>query len=159
MPSARDSNRPMSSDSVWRRAQRREHFDAGSRVITAAMVRALVQGGGFVHPLFTDPEYARSRGIGAAPLPGQALLLLMGGLLETSGAFSTGVRSLVGYRDVAFTRRVVAGDELGLGVDLLGTDTSDESGLGIVIARLTASVAGDPACTAVALHLVGIDDG
>lgn len=145
--------------SVWARAVRGEGVDAGSREITAATVAEFVHAGGFTHPLFTDPDHARSRGFDAAPLPGQALLLVMGGLVEATGVFREGVRALLGYRDVEFGRRVCAGDVLHLQVELLGVEDHPEPGLGVVVARFVGTVDGEPACTALVRHLVERDPG
>lgn len=66
------------------------------------MVADLVRLGGYTHPLFTGKD---------APLPGQAVLLLMGGLVEQSGRFDDAVAmvELVGAR---FHQMVRAGDRL-----------------------------------------------
>jgi acyl dehydratase len=139
---------------LWERTRRREVVDAGSRTVTEADVAAFVRAGGFSHPLFTDPEHARARGFDRPPMPGQALLLVMGGLVEATGLFVVGVRALLGYDDVRFLRRVCAGDSVHLRVDLVGTEPRPEPGLGVVVARFTATVDGEPACTALVRHLV-----
>jgi acyl dehydratase len=144
-------------DTVWTAARRGDRFDAGSRRIDDTTVHELVRAGGFSHPLFTDPEHARMRGFAASPVPGQALLLVLGGLVEATGRFSVGVRALLGYDEVRFLRRVCAGDELHLVVELVGTEPGPEPGLGVVLARLTGSVEGQPVCTALVRHLVEAD--
>jgi acyl dehydratase len=148
----------VSDASVWQRARAGYRFSAGSTVIDADTVRAVVQVGGFSHPLFTDDAYARERGFTAAPLPGQALLVIMGGLVESTGEFNVGVRALLGYREVEFGRRVCAGDELRLDVALVGTEEHPDPGLGVVVARFVGTVDGETACTALVRHLVDRDD-
>lgn len=143
--------------SVWARARAGQSIDAGSRVITAEMVAEVVHAGGFTHPLFVDPDHARALGFAAAPLPGQALLLVMGGLVDLTPELTGGVRGLLGYDEVEFGRRVCAGDELHLQVDLLGVEDHPDPGLGVVVARSVGTVDGEPACTAVVRHLVERD--
>lgn len=78
--------------------------------VTADLVATLVERGGYTHPLFHDTPV--SRGLGASPpLPGQAVLLLAGGLVEQSGALDRAV-ALVELREVRFLRMVRAGDVL-----------------------------------------------
>lgn len=78
--------------------------------VTADLVATLVERGGYTHPLFHDT--AVSRGLGSSPpLPGQAVLLLAGGLVEQSGALERAV-ALVELREVRFLRMVRAGDVL-----------------------------------------------
>jgi hypothetical protein len=50
-----------------------------TREVTAELATQLVESGGYTHPLF-HPDDPADR-----PLPGQAVLLLMGGLVEQSG--------------------------------------------------------------------------
>ena len=69
--------------------------------VSAETIATLVETGGYVHPLFTRTDASR-------PLPGQALLLLMGGLVEQSGALDHAV-AMVEIRTVRFSRMVVAG--------------------------------------------------
>jgi acyl dehydratase len=152
-----DALDPSPRPSVWASAVRGDGFDAGSRIITEKLAGELVAAGGFSHPLFTDPAYARGAGFDRTPVPGQALLLVAGGLVEATGAFSVGVRSMLGYDDVRFLRRVCAGDEVHLRVDLIGAEPALEPGLGIVHARLTLTVGGAPVCTALVRHLVEVD--
>lgn len=70
--------------------------------VTAQLVQDLVRLGGYTHPLFVGPD---------APLPGQGVLLLMGGLVEQSGRFDDAIAmvELVGAR---FQKMVRVGDRL-----------------------------------------------
>lgn len=70
--------------------------------VTAQLVQDLVRLGGYTHPLFIEPN---------APLPGQGVLLLMGGLVEQSGRFDDAIAmvELVGAR---FQKMARAGDRL-----------------------------------------------
>lgn len=69
--------------------------------VTAATIETLVSTGGYTHPLFQRADAGR-------PLPGQGLLLLMGGLVEQSGALDHAI-AMVEIRRVSFHRMTVAG--------------------------------------------------
>ena len=73
-------------------------------------MRTLVDTGGYVHPLFA-PGPGTEEPARAVPLPGQGVLLLMGGLVEQSGALDDAV-ALVELRRVRFHRMLTAGDGL-----------------------------------------------
>lgn len=76
--------------------------------VTEDLVATLVKRGGYTHPLFHPSPAEQAEG-GSPPLPGQAVLLLAGGLLEQSGALDRAV-ALVELREVRFLRMVRAGD-------------------------------------------------
>lgn len=71
--------------------------------VTADLVTDLVARGGYTHPLFhpTAPDQQ-------APLPGQGLLLLMGGLVEQSGELDHAI-AMVEIRRVRFQRMAMPG--------------------------------------------------
>ncbi len=54
-------------------------IETGTVEVTAETISTLVDTGGYTHPLFQRTDAGR-------PLPGQGLFLLMGGLVEQSGA-------------------------------------------------------------------------
>lgn len=72
--------------------------------VTGELVATLLDAGGFVHPLFAASNPDR-------PLPGQGVLLLMGGMLERSGALDHAI-AMVGLEDVRFRTMVRAGDRI-----------------------------------------------
>lgn len=78
--------------------------------VTADLVDELVRLGGYTHPLFRssgeDPSAARR-----TPLPGQAVLLLAGGLVEQSGLLDDAL-ALLEIRSASFAAMVRAGDEI-----------------------------------------------
>jgi hypothetical protein len=84
--------------------------------VTEELRRAAVDLGGFTHPLFTRPAEVRLPQ--GSPLPGQAVLLLMGGLVEQSGQVDD-VIALTGLREVSFLRPAVPGDALHVEVEVL----------------------------------------
>ena len=71
--------------------------------VTSDLVTDLIARGGYTHPLFhpTEPD-------AHAPLPGQGLLLLMGGLVEQSGELDHAI-AMVELRRVRFRRMVLPG--------------------------------------------------
>jgi len=75
--------------------------------ITDEMISTLVTTGGYPHPLFQDGW--RELGMRGRPLPGQAVLLLIGGAMERTGEFDHAI-ALLGIDDVNFLSPVVAGD-------------------------------------------------
>ena len=84
--------------------------------VTEELVSTLVRTGGYTHPLF--------QGVGA-PVMGQGLLLLAGGLAEQSGALDH-VVALVGFESVRFRAMARPGARVTLIQELLAsTPTSD----------------------------------
>ncbi|GAA1793926.1 hypothetical protein [Actinomadura chokoriensis] len=67
--------------------------------ITQPLIDSLIALGGYTHPLFTP-------GTGA-PMPGQAVLLLMGGLVEQSGLLDHAI-ALLELREVRFLQMLKA---------------------------------------------------
>ncbi|MFN2614254.1 MAG: MaoC family dehydratase [Actinomycetota bacterium] len=128
-------------------------FDSPERLVDDAMIRDAVRLGGYTHPLFTDPAYAARSALGARPLPGEAVLLLMGGLAEQTERFGEDVIALTGFDDVRFHRPVVAGDVVKLRVEV-AERTEPEPGRGAVAMRWTfARADGTVVCTAIARML------
>ncbi|WP_157962408.1 hypothetical protein [Homoserinimonas sp. OAct 916] len=96
----------------------------GSVEITAELIESIVKIGGYTHPLF-NPTLAQQAAGESAPLPGQGILLLMGGLLEQSGALDHAI-ALVELREVRFLQMVTEGSTLS--VELVPTDAHETSG-------------------------------
>jgi len=84
--------------------------------IPEKMRRDAVHLGGFTHPLFTRPAEVRLQG--GSPLPGQAVLLLMAGLVEQSGRMDDAI-ALLGMSDVRFRRPVSPGSRMHVRVDVI----------------------------------------
>jgi hypothetical protein len=89
--------------------------------VTAELVADLISRGGYTHPLF-HPTGSES----GPPLPGQGLLLLMGGLVEQSGALDDAV-AMVELRRVRFREMVRAGATVRVTVEP-GDSTTTSSG-------------------------------
>jgi hypothetical protein len=73
--------------------------------VTSDLTTTLVEAGGYTHPLFHPADPA------SRPLPGQAVLLLMGGLVEQSGALDHAI-ALLEIRRATFTAMVRPGTRL-----------------------------------------------
>ncbi len=84
--------------------------------ITEQMRTELVRIGGFTHPLFARPADVRLPA--GSPLPGQAVLLLMGGLVEQSGRLDDAI-ALMGMREVRFRRPAVPGTRIRVNVHVV----------------------------------------
>lgn len=88
------------------------------------MIDTIVSVGGYTHPLFRKPETGEPSSDDSRPLPGQGVLLLMGGLLEQSGALDHAI-ALLELKDVRFHRMVRAGARISvLMVPLAASETS-----------------------------------
>ncbi|MCA1832302.1 MAG: MaoC family dehydratase [Actinomycetota bacterium] len=87
-------------------------FSTPSRAFTSKDLATLVSIGGYTHPLFTDAAFAAASPFGNTPAPGQALLLLMGGLVEQSGKLDRSTIGLIGFESVRFAAPAFPGDTL-----------------------------------------------
>lgn len=96
-----------------------DRFLTQSRVITGSDLATIVQVGGYTHPLFNDPAYLETSPFEATPLPGEGVLLLMGGLVESTEKFDDTVIALTGFTDVSFKRPVSEGDEIHVEVEVM----------------------------------------
>lgn len=113
-----------------------DRFETPAMTVTAELMDTLIERGGYVHPLFVDPEWAANSPIGRRPLPGPAVLLLMGGLAEQTGRFDGTVIALVGFEDVRFRAPAFEGDEIHADVEVLGKEGSDGRGLLTMLWRM-----------------------
>jgi acyl dehydratase len=85
--------------------------------VTDELVTTIVQSAGYTHRLFNPDAGARAAGQ-VVPLPGQGVLLLMGGLVEQSGALDHAV-ALLELRSVQFRSMVAAGTTLTVRIEEL----------------------------------------
>jgi acyl dehydratase len=109
-----------------------ERFESPSRKVDETLMRQLIQLGGYTHPLFTKPEFAKTTPLGRTPLPGEAVLLIMGGLLEQSGRFDETTIALVGFDEVHFKAPAFAGDEIRVLATVLSKKVSSSGAKGLV---------------------------
>jgi acyl dehydratase len=110
-----------------------DRFRTPSRTLDDETVHGLIGLSGFTHPLFTDPEFAKASGFGRTPLPGQAVLLLMGGLVEQTGRFDGTVIALTGFDAVRFLRPVFSGDCVMTEVEVVGKEATPSGSHGVLV--------------------------
>jgi 3-hydroxymyristoyl/3-hydroxydecanoyl-(acyl carrier protein) dehydratase len=96
-----------------------EEFTTPSLDVTERMRADLVRLGGYTHPLFTRPP--DDPGSLGRLLPGEAVLLLMGGLAEQSGRLDDAI-VLTGLDDVRFFRPLVPGNRIAVAVRVLSLE-------------------------------------
>lgn len=108
---------------TWERLDVGDVLLSPTRMITNEVRETLVGLGGYTHPLF---------GAGG-PLPGQALLLLAGGLVEQTGAFDSSVTALVGLDAVRFHSPAGAGTEVHVLVTVSGKEPTAGGAHGILM--------------------------
>jgi hypothetical protein len=89
--------------------------------VTSDLVHDLIGLGGYTHRLFQGDGTGQ-----APPLPGQAVLLLMGGLVEQSGALDDAT-AMLELRRVRFRRMVTPGTSLSVRLSA-GPETTTRSG-------------------------------
>lgn len=139
----------MTHAAVWYQLAVGAVVESPSLTIGDDLIEDLVRLGGYVHPLFTDPDYVETISpLAARPLPGGALLHLMGGLAEQCGVLDGNVLALLGYDAVHFRVPVLAGDAVHLRMTIGDTTPSPrarraELELGWELVRADGSVAVD----------------
>lgn len=107
--------------------------------VTEELADELIRRGGYVHPLFTDPEFLRTKSpFASRPLPGAAVLYLMGGLAERCGVLDDTVLALLGFRDVEFVSPAVVGDTLTLELSIVDCIATSRKGRGELVLRWRA---------------------
>ena len=82
------------------------------RQLSLQDLRALVQLGGYVHPLFHEPT-------DETPFPGQALLLVCGGLAEQTPGLPENILALTEITSVRFLHMVTPSTSVQLRIDVL----------------------------------------
>lgn len=104
---------------AWHEVPTGTVVSSGPVSVTEELLEVLVARGGFVHPLFTDVAYVREHSpLPERPLPGTALLHLMGGLAEQSGLLDGSVLALLGFGDVSFEAPALVGDSIRLDLEI-----------------------------------------
>jgi 3-hydroxymyristoyl/3-hydroxydecanoyl-(acyl carrier protein) dehydratase len=93
-----------------------DEFTTSAIDITEEMRADLVRIGGYTHPLFSRPGTVSLPA--GSPVPGQGVLLLMGGLVEQSGRLDDAV-VLMGLADVTFRRPAVPGSRVAVRVEVI----------------------------------------
>lgn len=128
----------MTSASTFDALQLGDVIRTGTRTISEGDVDDLVRVGGYTHPLFADAAFARRSGFGRRPVPGQALLLLMGGLVEQTGRFDETAIALLGFKDVRFVAPAFAGDTVCVDIAVQAKHLKAEGRRGVLEMSWTA---------------------
>ncbi len=116
--------------------------------VTQPLIDGLVGLGGYTHALFRPGP-----GGEPAPMPGQGVLLLMGGLVEQSGLLDDAI-ALLELRSVRFRKLLKAGSSLRV---QLTPGASETTGSGKIVRRyrwVAVDDAGDHIAEAVAVMLM-----
>ncbi len=103
-------------------------FSTPTVEVTQPLIDGLVGLGGYTHPLFNPGAAELAEGV-RAPMPGQGVLLLMGGLVEQSGLLDRAI-ALLELREVRFLKMLKAGTTLHVE---LTPGTSEKTSSGKVI--------------------------
>lgn len=131
-----------------------ERFTSPPRAIDDDLVASLIETGAYTHPLFTDPAFAASSRFGGTPVPGEGVLLLMGGLIEQSGRFDDTTIALLGLDEVVFAAPLLAGAMIEVEAEVLGKDLHPNGARGTITFRWTCrDLAGTDLVVAVARML------
>jgi acyl dehydratase len=110
-----------------------DRFQTPSRTLSADDVAHMVVLGGYTHPLFTDPAFAATTPIGRSPVPGEALLLVMGGLIEQTERFDGTTIALTGFDAVRFLAPAFAGDGVRVDAEVVGKERSASGRRGTLV--------------------------
>ncbi len=108
--------------------------------VTAGLIDDLVRLAGYTHPLFAERSADSDR-----PLPGQGVLLLMGGLVEQSGQLDDAV-ALLEMKRARFHRMVTAGTTLRVEIER-GSERSTPGGRRLAEFTWTAVDGDEPVAT------------
>ena len=124
-------------ESTFDRLQIGERFSSPIFKVDPERARDIVRWAGYVHPLFTDPTYPATVGLSRGIVPGELVLLILGGLAEQTGIFDETTIALVRFESVEFKRPAMAGDSLRLDMEVIEKDTSSSGRRGFVTFKWT----------------------
>jgi acyl dehydratase len=109
-----------------------DRISGPSRVIDREHSEKTVSWAGYVHPLFTDPQFPAKAGFHGQPVPGELVLLLLGGLAEQTGMFDETTIALVELANVRFKTPASAGDTIRLDMEVTGKQRSESGRRGFL---------------------------
>jgi acyl dehydratase len=110
-------------------------FASGARHLDAQLVTSLVGLGGYTHPLFTDPAHLATTSFERVPVPGEAVLLLMGGLVEATGRLDETTIALLGFDEVNFVSPAFVDDAIHVEVTVVDKKPSASGQRGVMVLR------------------------
>ena len=129
---------------------------SGGRTITDGMATALINIGGFTAPFFNDETEANKSPLGWRAIPGRISFALMGGLIETAGAFGKGPGAvmLVGGSNLAWKVPLKVGDTIHLEFEITEKRETGNPRWGVVINKESLiNQKGEVVCEAEITHL------
>lgn len=122
---------------TFERLQVGDRFTSPTSHLDADRTREVLRWAGYVHPLFTDPAYAPTVGLAEGTVPGELILLLLGGLAEQTGVFDDTTIALVEFESVKFKKAAKAGDTVRLEMEVIKKHTSASGRRGFLAFRWT----------------------
>ncbi len=120
---------------TFERLQVGDRFTSAAFEIDAQRARDVLGWAGYVHPLFADPAYPATVGLSSGLLPGELVLLLMGGLAEQTGVFDETTIALVEFESVKFKKPAVGGSTVRLNMEVLKKHASSSGRRGFLTFR------------------------
>jgi acyl dehydratase len=122
---------------TYERLQIGDRISSPSFRLEAQRAQEVLRWAGYVHPLFTSPDYAETVGLAPGIVPGELVLLLLGGLAEQTGVFDETTIALAEFESVKFKKPARAGDTVRLEMELLKKHTSPSGRRGFLTFRWT----------------------
>jgi acyl dehydratase len=109
-----------------------DRFTSPPVTLAAEHAEEMIRWAGYVHPLFSDPGFAETVGFRGRPVPGELVLLFMGGLAEQTGVFDETTIALVEFDHVTFKTPALIEDTLRLEIEVTGKRLSRSSPRGFL---------------------------
>lgn len=114
-----------------------DKFTTAAKTITEGAITMMVGLGGYVVPLFTDEEYAKTTIFKGRIAPGRMTVFMMGGLDEQLGIFEGTLVALVGIDKVKFRNPMRAGDTIKVEMEITEKRETKNPQTGIVVHKET----------------------
>ena len=115
-----------------------ERLKIGDKVETPTLhlaeenVRPMIRWAGYIHPLFSDPDYPATVGLPGCMVPGEVILLVAGGLAEQVDVFDDSTIALVEFESVQFKKPALVGDTLRLLMEVVDKRVSPSGRRGFI---------------------------
>jgi acyl dehydratase len=100
--------------------------------LAADRAEEMIRWAGYVHPLFSDPSFAETVGFHGRLVPGELVLLFLGGLAEQTGVFDDTTIALVEFDHVTFKTPALIEDTIRLEIEVTGKRLSSSGRRGFV---------------------------
>jgi acyl dehydratase len=119
------------------RSQIGDRISSQSLDIDQSRTEQMIGWAGYVHPLFTDPDFASRVGFKVRPIPGELVLLLLGAMAEQTGFFDETAIALVELDHVRFRTPAAAGDSIRLEMEVVKKAASNSGRRGFLTLKWT----------------------